>query len=559
MGDTAYLITFEDKMSPGLLTRVQTLAANLRADCLPGVVDIVPAYASVGVFYAPEEVGAGRGELPWRIVMEWLERHLAGNAPVAKKNPRPPRTHVLPVVYGGDYGPDMETVAKAAKLSPAAVAKLHAGETYLVAAIGFTPGFPYLLGLPKKLATPRRTTPRLRVPAGSVGIGGDQTGVYPSETPGGWQVIGRTATSLFDPDRSEPALLALGDRVTFKPVDALPEMGEAGLKTGGGRGGAVPEGNGIEVIKPGTLTSVQDLGRRGWGAFGVGVGGALDPWAAMMANLAVGNAPDAAVLECTYVGPILRFMVPTVVALAGAEVAGHAGGRPFALAAGEELDCSSLSKGARLYIAVAGGVRVPQKMGGRGTVLGSGFGGFGGRALRAGDCLEIEPVQQGAAAAKTWRLASPVPPVGRKETVEVRLVPGPDWTRLFKRMGPGGAERAVESRRFELSAKSDRMGLRLVGEAFTVPVAEGWSRPVVPGTVQLPPDGQPIILMAEGQTIGGYAQLGQVASADLPKLAQARPGAEIVFRITDLSTAQQSRLRLASDVARLRVGLSMQL
>ncbi|MEN9841792.1 MAG: hypothetical protein RL376_1592, partial [Verrucomicrobiota bacterium] len=221
-------------------------------------------------------------------------------------------------------------------------------------------------------------------------------------------------------------------------------------------------------------------------------------------------------------------------------------------------DCSSFTKGARLYVAVAGGVRVPQKMGGRGTVLGSGFGGFGGRALRAGDCLEIEPVLQGAAAAKTWRLASPVPPVGRKETVEVRLVPGPDWAKLFKRMGPGGAERAVESRRFELSAKSDRMGLRLVGEAFTVPVAEGWSRPVVPGTVQLPPDGQPIILMAEGQTIGGYAQLGQVASADLPKLAQARPGAEIVFRITDLSTAQQSRLRLASDVARLRVGLSMQ-
>ncbi len=560
MGDTAYLITLEDEMSPSLLARVQALAANLRADCLPGVVDIVPAYASVGVFYVPEEITVGRGELPWRVVSEWLERHLAGDAPAVKKPARAARSHVLPVCYGGDYGADLEAVARASKLTPEAVIKLHAGETYLVAAIGFAPGFPYLLGLPKKLATPRRTTPRLRVPAGSVAIGGEQTGVYPSETPGGWQLIGRTATRLFDPERAEPALMAQGDKVTFKPVATLPASSE--VRNGlikPDSDAAAAGGGAIEVIKPGSLTSVQDLGRRGFGALGVGVGGALDRWAAIMANLAVGNAPDAPLLECTYVGPILRFEVLTVVALGGAEVAGRPAGRPFSLVAGEELDCSSLTKGARLYLAVAGGLRVPRKMGGAGTVIGSGFGGFEGRALKAGDRLVFDPKLGAGVAGKTWRLASPVPLVGRKETIEVRLVPGPDWARIFKRMGPGGAERAVESRRFELSAKSDRMGLRLAGEAFTVSGGEeGWSRPVVPGTVQLPPDGQPIILMAEGQTIGGYAQLGQVASVDLAKLAQARPGAEIVFRVSELSTVQQARLKIAGDMARLRVGLAMQ-
>ncbi len=564
MGDTAYLITFEAKMSPSLLARVQALATNLRADCLPGVVDIVPAYASVGVFYVPEEVAIGRGELPWRLVAEWLERHLAGDGPVVKKPRRAPRNHVLPVCYGGEAGPDLEVVAKAAKLTPAEVIKLHAGETYLVAAIGFSPGFPYLYGMPKKLATPRRTTPRLRVPAGSVGIGGEQTGIYPSETPGGWQVIGRIATRLFDPEREEPALLAQGDTVTFKPVAELttPEatLRKAPLKSEAEAEAAEGLADGaIEVIKPGSLTTVQDLGRRGFGAQGVSMGGALDPWAATMANLAVGNAPDAPVLECTYAGPILRFETPAVVALAGAEVAGRANGRPFALAAGEELDCSSLTKGARLYLAVTGGISVPRKMGGAGTVLGIGFGGFAGRALKTGDRLGYKVGSGAGAVGKAWRLAAPVPLVGRKETIEVRLVPGPDWARIFKGLEAGGAERAVESRRFELSAKSDRMGLRLAGEPFTMTAGEeGWSRPVVPGTVQLPPDGQPIILMAEGQTIGGYAQLGQVASVDLAKLAQAKPGAEIVFRMSELSTVQQARLKIAGDMARLRVGLAMQ-
>ena len=427
------------------------------------------------------------------------------------------------------------------------------------AAIGFSPGFPYLVGLPEKLATARRTTPRLRVPAGSVGIGGAHTGIYPRETPGGWQLIGRTSLELFEPARTEaPALFSAGDRVYFKAVDKLPPAPPrptlAAVEDGRGPASA-PH---VEVIKPGTLTTVQDLGRRGFAALGVGRGGALDPWAAAVANLAVGNPPEAPLFECTYVGPVLRFSSDTVVAALGAECSGLPSGRPIAVRAGQVLDCSALTRGARLYLAVAGGLRVPALLGGAGTAVGARFGGLGGRPLAAGDVLACG-TGVGISCDVAWRLAAPVPAPARKETIEVRLIPGLDWAHIFKRFGPGGGARAVEARRFQLSAKSDRMGLRLGGEPFLVPggAGEQISRPVVPGTVQLPPDGQPIVLMAEGQTIGGYPQLGQVASVDLPKLAQARPGAEIVFKLTEVSAAQQARLRVAADLARLRVGLGM--
>lgn len=570
MGDTAYLVSFDGEPDAALLAKVRAFAAGLAADRLEGVTEIVPAYGSVGVVYEPERVPTSHGELPWRVVGEWLERHLAGKGASASRQARRPREHEVPVVYGGEAGPDLEQVATGAKLSADAVVKLHAGATYHVAAIGFSPGFPYLVGLPEKLATPRRATPRLRVPAGSVGIGGAQTGIYPRETPGGWQLIGRTSLELFDPMRvGAPALFAAGDRVRFKPVQKLPpanagadnpSAAQISGAVDGVDGARVAPGAGplIEVVKPGTLTTVQDLGRRGFAALGVGVGGALDPWAAAVANLAVGNPPDAPLFECTYVGPVLRFSAATVVAGVGAETSGLPSGRPVAVGAGEVLDCSALTRGARLYLAVAGGLRVPSVMGGAGTVVGARFGGLAGRPLAAGD--RIACGTRGASPADgAWRLASPVPAPARKECVEVRLIPGLDWAQIFKRFGPGGGARAVEARRFQLSAKSDRMGLRLSGEPFSLPggAAEQVSRPVVPGTVQLPPDGLPIVLMSEGQTIGGYPQLGQVASVDLPKLAQARPGAEIVFKLADVSAAQQARLRVAADIARLRVGLGM--
>jgi inhibitor of KinA len=125
---------------------------------------------------------------------------------------------MVPVCYGGEWGPDLETIGRAHGLSADEVVSVHSGAEYLVSAVGFTPGFPYLSGLPERLHTPRRETPRTRVPAGSVAIGGAQTGIYPFETPGGWNLIGRTPWRLFNPHARPPTLLQVGDRVRFRPI-----------------------------------------------------------------------------------------------------------------------------------------------------------------------------------------------------------------------------------------------------------------------------------------------------------------------------------------------------
>lgn len=553
LGDAACLLTLDDVPSTAAAARVAACLAKMRADLLAGVTDLVPAYADIAVLYDPERIQVEHGELPWRVVHEWVERHATATG---RSRGGGGREVVVPVAYGGDNGPDLEHVARHCRLGADEVVKRHSAAIYTVAAIGFLPGFPYLYGLPDELSTPRRATPRARVPAGSVGIGAAQTGIYPHESPGGWNLIGRTALDLFDPAREAgPALLAVGDRVRFQPQDrVLAETRPAVLAAS-----QVESGGAIEVLKPGGLLTVQDLGRVGRAGIGVARAGALDPWAAMVANLAVGNAPDAPLLEATLVGPVLRFSAPVVVAGCGAETAALPGGRPVRFQAGAILDCSALSRGARLYLAVAGGLRIPTMLGGRGTHVTARFGGFAGRALVAGDLLEVEAGGCAPAGDVRWRLAAPVLPPVKKSVVELRLVPGPDWARLFKRHAPGGAVRAVEARSFTVGVKSDRMGVRLSGEAFTVPGGgEDVSRPVVPGTVQLPPDGHPIVLLGEGQTLGGYPQLGHVATADLPKLAQCRPGTEIVFRVVDVAVAQQARLRLATDLARLRLGLELQ-
>ncbi|AKC82042.1 hypothetical protein IMCC26134_03245 [Verrucomicrobia bacterium IMCC26134] len=556
-GDAAFLIEFEGEVDAALLGRVRETANSLREHRLEGVVEIVPAFGSIGVSYEPERVPTPRGELPWRVVSDWIERHLA--KPVTAHTSRKPREHIVPVCYGGEHGPDLDAVAKAAKLDADAVVKLHAGATYEIAALGFSPGFPYLIGMPSALAMPRRATPRPKVAAGSVGIGGRQTGIYPSETPGGWQLIGRTVLTLFDAYAPEPVLMTAGDRVRFKAVTTLPSPPAKPAR----KGYTSIDGKGwFEVLKSGTMTTVQAGARRGLAQFGVVSGGPMDPWAAAAVNLVLGNATDAALLECTYVGPVLRFASAATVALLGAEVAGFESGHPIVVAAGDELDLSRFSRGARLYLAIEGGINVPGVLGCLSTAVGAGFGGHGGRALVVGDRLVFGGESGGDLLAvrggKHWRVAPPVAVPGRKEVIEVRMVPGPDWAKFFKKSQTNAAS-TLAGLSFKLSAKSDRMGLRLTGEPFAVAASapERWSRAVVPGTVQVPPDGQPIVMMAEGQTIGGYLQLGQVATIDLPRLAQARPGAEIVFRVVDLSEAQTARLRVAADLTRLQVGLSM--
>ena len=195
-----------------------------------------------------------------------------------------PRTIEIPVVYGGDRGPDLESVAQYHRLTPQAVIDYHTRPTYRVYMIGFTPGYPYLGEVPDAIATPRRETPRILVPRGSVGIAQKQTGIYSVDSPGGWQIIGWTPVNLFDPQGQPPSLLMMGDRVRFKAIS---------------RGGSIPMAaiETLEIISPGIMTSVQDLGRYGYGRFGVAPSGALDSFSLRIANLLVGNSEDQACLE----------------------------------------------------------------------------------------------------------------------------------------------------------------------------------------------------------------------------------------------------------------------
>jgi KipI family sensor histidine kinase inhibitor len=174
-----------------------------------GILNLHPAYASVLIDFDPR-----------RRSHREVEQLVRASGTEAERAPTSPgRTVEIPVRYGGEFGPDLEDVARHTGLAPAAVVRLHASADYLVYFLGFAPGFPYLGGLPRELATPRLAAPRKSVPAGSVAIGGSQTGVYPTESPGGWRIIGRTWLRLFDLQADPPALLRAGDHVRFVPLD----------------------------------------------------------------------------------------------------------------------------------------------------------------------------------------------------------------------------------------------------------------------------------------------------------------------------------------------------
>lgn len=209
LGDRAVLVEFGTTIEVGLNARALAFAAGLASRRLPGVRDIVPAYAAVAVHFDPLRVRLDHLEVA-------IEELLRGAADTAEAGPSP--VVELPCCYGGAFGPDLPGIASRAACSEAEVVARHAGREYRVCMIGFLPGFPYLAEVDASIAVPRHPTPRLAVHAGSVGIAGRQTGVYPVTSPGGWQIIGRTPSRLFDPARTPPSRLSPGTRVRFVPV-----------------------------------------------------------------------------------------------------------------------------------------------------------------------------------------------------------------------------------------------------------------------------------------------------------------------------------------------------
>jgi len=208
-GDSVLVVEFEERIDPVINARAIALAESVQAAGLSGIRDVVPTYRTVAVFFDPLRTN-------YAALVARLEQEAGRDT----SNAGTERTAIrIPVCYGGDFGPDLPAVAAAAGMNTDAVVELHAGTTYRVFMIGFVPGFAYMGVVDERIAMPRHATPRVRVPIGSVGIAGLQTGIYPAETPGGWQLIGRTPLKPFDPRRAEPFLLTAGDAVRFHAID----------------------------------------------------------------------------------------------------------------------------------------------------------------------------------------------------------------------------------------------------------------------------------------------------------------------------------------------------
>ena len=323
------------------------------------------------------------------------------------------------------------------------------------------------------------------------------------------------------------------------------------------------------ILRPGLLTTVQDLGRFGYQRDGIIVSGAMDATALRVANLLVGNDEGAAGLEITLLGPRIRFASDHLIALTGAHLSPTLNGQPVGrhravwVAAGVELAFGAAVAGCRAYLAVAGGVAVPLVLGSRATYLRAGFGGWHGRALRAGDALPVGELAAAGAARQQaltrpdarwaqagWTAGLHLGPAPRRTPV-VRAIRGPEYEQFS-----AAAQQAFWQKPFTVTAEADRMGYRLQGPPLARPLeAELLSSAVTFGTVQVPAGGQPIVLLADHQTTGGYPRIAQVITADFGALAQAVPGQQLEFQEVSLAEAQALYLAQEQRLRALRRGI----
>ncbi|GAA1686832.1 carboxyltransferase domain-containing protein [Microcella alkalica] len=505
----------------------QSLAAHaaLAASAPDGVLELVPAARTVLVRLDPRTLGLRHAE-------HWLRATLAAADPAAPLPEGP--VVALPVVYDGD---DLEAVAAVWGCSPAGVAERHARAEWRCAFVGFAPGFPYLVpaadgGDPTAALppVPRRATSRPAVPPGAVALAAEYTGVYPRSSPGGWQLIGRTDAVLWDARRDPPALLPPGARVRFVPV--------RGLAAGRPPSRAVPAttvptaatARSITVVDPGALTLVQDLGRPGRAALGVGAAGAFDRAAHRLANRLVGNDEAAAALEVLLGGLTLDLPAGTWVAVTGGSgpvTLDGASVPPRAAVRSERdgalLHVGRIDAGLRATVAVRGGVDAPIELGSRSRDTLSGIG--------------PDPITAGGILAIGDAIAGPVPsvdvvPVGAPADglIDLPVRPGPrrDWFTDAAWQTLLGAE-------WRVSARSDRTGVRLEGPALArTAAATGRELPsegMLPGGIQVSPDGAPTALGPDAPVTGGYPVIAVVADAGLDALAQARPGQAVRLRL----------------------------
>lgn len=575
-GEGGLLIELSGSIDEAINRKVRSLYLSIKDQ--PGIIDCIPAFASLLVTFDPlctDHEAVKRSALS---LLSSLDTSACEEEKIV---------HVIPVLYDGE---DLSFVAANSGLSEEEVIALHSSRDYLICMLGFLPGFAYLGGLDERLHTPRLTTPRTSIPAGSVGIGGKQTGIYPIDSPGGWRLLGRTPLKPYDSSRDPAFLYAMGEYIRFKPIsreeyDAI----EARVKDGT----FVPEviGHGstsasvskaqpsvssnlkrsfspsasptLKVVKKGLQMTIQDQGRYGYQAQGFSVSGCMDRASYLLANALLGNDKNAAVIEMLFMGGSFRFEKRTFFALTGADMQPKLNGMPIPMnqkikaKTGDELTLSQAANGRYTYLAIQGGIQVPLVLGSRSTNLKCCLGGLEGRALKEGDllwgqspfmtflqkCRRIHhPLSKTSLAALlentscisasggSRAAAAPADPLADPLTdpLIIRVLAGSQKERF-----EGKGLETFLSEIYTVSSQSDRMGYRLDGPA--IEVGEGYdgvdilSDGTVLGSIQVPSSGKPILLLSDRQTTGGYAKIGTISQADLPKLVQCLPGRRLRF------------------------------
>jgi KipI family sensor histidine kinase inhibitor len=503
------------------LPAVLALQASLLKQPLPGQVDVLAAAETVLVM--ADSSRSARAMPGLLLAMDLtVEARAEG------------RLVTIDTVYDGE---DLAEVGQLTGLGPDGVVAAHTGQVWTVAFGGFAPGFGYMVGENQVLDVPRRSSPRTAVPAGSVALAGNYSAVYPRQSPGGWQLIGRTAARMWDLGREQPALAAPGDRVQFRPVRELVEVtAPAEGFSAAGFPPAAPSG--LRVLSPGLQSLIQDLGRAGHTGLGVGAAGALDRSSLRRANRLVGNPPSAAAIETVAGGLTVQAVGDQILAVTGAPgeltlrqadeesedpdaylVRNIAAAEPFALLDGEEVTIGPPRLGFRSYLAVRGGLKAEEVLGSCSTDT---LSGLGPAPLKAGD---IVPAGN---ATVSQVVSSPElqPDFPGPGVTVLDVVPGPreDWF-------DAAQVEAFYSQEWEVTPRSNRVGMRLAGKALKRRrEGELPSEGTVSGALQVPPEGMPVLFLADHPVSGGYPVIGVVVDHQLDLAGQVPIGARIRFR-----------------------------
>ncbi len=507
-GSDSFLVELDD------LAATLTLLDAILAAGIEGVREVIPGARTVMVRFDP-----------WLTNVAGLCEKITA-LDLSTRSSRGGELFEIPVTYDGE---DLGDVAEMLGCTIEEVIQRHTEATYTVAFTGFAPGFAYMTSDDPRFDVPRRKSPRVKIPAGSVAIAGKFGGIYPSDSPGGWQLLGKTPLAMWDTTRERAALLAPGDRVRFRDIAKGAVIPVSLRKPSVDK--VLVQKAGLRVTRADRPALFQDLGRPGLASQGVSESGALDRTSMIEANRCLGNPRDAAVIEVLFGGFAIKADRPVTVAATGAPcpltIRSAAGGEssanfasPIALDAGDELVLGIPPEGMMSYLALRGGFDVQPVLGSAATDT---LAKVGPAPIGSGDVL-VAAERRSLAVLQTHAEQRRLPRAGEVVTLDIVLGPRTDW---FTEQGVA----TLTSQEWDVTPQSSRVGMRLDG---TVAIersdnAELPSEGTALGAIQVPHSGQPVLFLADHPLTGGYPVIGVVASHHLDLAGQIPIGGRIRF------------------------------